>query len=194
MKVTFLSTGEVSFIWIRTIFLNKPPLKVQYQRGRRPRHERWVFGVISREHTPCRGYFQVVRRRDRATLGAILGRVLLPGSEVHTDDWGAYRDWPRHVPNAQLHQVVVHADNFVDPLMGIHTQEVESAWSRLKYTVKKEKGVKSRRPARLPQRTNVERLERAGQRFREYSGPNTQLLSAVNAELHSALLKLVTVT
>ena len=142
MKVSFLSKREVSLVWIRTTFLTSP-LKLQYQRGRRPCHERWVFGAISTEHTPCRGYFQVVRRRDRATLGAILGRVLLPGSEVHTDDWGAYRDLPRHVPNVQLHQVVVHADNFIDPMTGIHTQEVESAWSRLKYRVKKEKGVRA---------------------------------------------------
>ncbi|KAK2558712.1 hypothetical protein P5673_018917 [Acropora cervicornis] len=36
---------------------------------------------------------------------------------------------------------VVHRDNFVDPVTGIHTQEVESAWSRLKYHIKREKGI-----------------------------------------------------
>jgi len=37
---------------------------------------------------------------------------------------------------------VVHQDNFVDPLTGVHTQEAESAWARLKYHIKREKGVR----------------------------------------------------
>lgn len=84
-----------------------------------------------------------MRRRDRATLCQILQRVLLPGSEVHTDDWGAYRNLDRHVANVAVHRTVVHQDNFVDPLTGIHTQEAESAWARLKYHVKREKGIRS---------------------------------------------------
>ena len=80
-------------------------------------------------------------RRDRATLTQILSRVLLPGSEVHTDDWAAYRNLPAHVPNVSVHRSVVHKDHFVDPRTGIHTQEVESAWSRLKYHIKRERGI-----------------------------------------------------
>ena len=115
----------------------------QYQRGRRARHEVWVFGLICTEYNPCRGYFQVVPRRDRATLVPILQRVLLPGSEVHSDDWGAYRNLARYVPNrVTVHRTVVHRDNFVDPLSGVHTQGVESAWSQLKYHVKREKGIR----------------------------------------------------
>ena len=101
-----------------------------------------MFGVISTEYRPCRGYYQVVPRRDRATLTQILQRVLLPGSEVHSDDWAAYRHLARHVPNVVLHRTVVHRNNFVDPVTGIHTQEIESAWARLKYQVKREKGVR----------------------------------------------------
>lgn len=111
----------------------------QHQRGRRARDEVWVFGLICTEYTPCRGYFQVVPRRDRATLVPILKRVLLPGSELHSDDWGAYRNLPRDVPNVTVHRTVVHKNNFVDPLTGVHTQEVESARSQLKYHVKREK-------------------------------------------------------
>ncbi|KAL9977134.1 hypothetical protein ACROYT_G014507 [Oculina patagonica] len=116
--------------------------KSKYQRGRRARDEVWVFGLICTEYTPCRGYFQVVTRRDRATLIPIFHRVLRPGSEVHSDDWGAYRNLPRFVPNVTVHRTVVHKDNFVDPLSGVHTQEVESAWSQLKYHVKHEKGIR----------------------------------------------------
>ena len=61
---------------------------------------------------------------------------------MHTDDWAAYRNLQLHVANVSVHRVVVHQDNFVDPLTGIHTQEVESAWVRLKYYIKREKGVR----------------------------------------------------
>lgn len=84
----------------------------------------------------------MVPRRDRATLNQILRRVLLPGSEVHSDDWAAYRNLPRYVANVTAHRVVVHKDHFVDPRTGIHTQEVESAWSRLKYHIKRERGIR----------------------------------------------------
>ena len=112
------------------------------QRERRARNEQWVFGVISTEHSPCRGYYPVVRSRNRAILTQIMQRVLLPGSEVHTDDWASYRNLPRYVPNVRIHRTVVHHDHFVDPRTGIHTQEAESAWSRLKYHVKREKGIR----------------------------------------------------
>ena len=49
---------------------------------------------------------------------------------------------PAHAPNVQTHRIVVHAANFVDPVTGVHTQEVESAWARLKYKVKTRKGVR----------------------------------------------------
>ena len=114
----------------------------QYQRGRRPRDDQWVFWILSTESSPCRGYFQVVPRRDRATLAPILQRVLLPGSELHSDDWPGYRNIVAHVPNLSLHQVVVHRENVVDPVRGIHTQEAEAAWSRLKYYIKREKGIR----------------------------------------------------
>lgn len=86
------------------------------------------------------GYFQVVPRRVRATLVPILQRVLLPGSEVHSDDWGSYRNLACYVSNVTVHRTVVHKDNSVDHLSGVHTQEVESAWS-LKYHVKRAKGI-----------------------------------------------------
>ena len=133
LRLHLIGSTYLNYAW-------KPVL--QYQRGRRVRDDVWVFGVISTEHHPCRGYFEVVRRRDRATLKQILQRVLLPGSEIHTDDWGAYRNLHLYVPNVNIHRTVVHQNNFVDPVTGIHTQEAESAWARLKYYVKREKGIR----------------------------------------------------
>ncbi|XP_068697865.1 uncharacterized protein [Montipora foliosa] len=106
------------------------------------RNDTWVFGVVSTEHSPCPGYFKVVWRRNRGTLTQILQGVLLPGSQVHTDDWAAYRNLHLHVTNVTLHRTVVHQNNFVDPLTGIHMQESEAAKARLKYHVKREKGIR----------------------------------------------------
>ena len=103
-----------------------------------------MFGVItiSTDSSPCKGYYQVVNRRNRAALSRIIQRVLLPGSELHTDDWAGYANISQYAPNVARHRVVVHADNFVDPTTGVHTQEIESAWARLKYKIKSKKGVK----------------------------------------------------
>lgn len=97
----------------------------------------WVFGVISTATSPAKGYYEVVASRDRATLLPILEKCLQSGSEVYTDDWGAYRNLEQHLPNhVARHQVVVHADNFMDPVTGVHTQEAESAWANLKSPLK----------------------------------------------------------
>ena len=124
------------------ILINHGFLYLQANRGRRAPRENWVFGVVCTAYSPARGYFEVVDSRDRATLMPILQRILLPGTEVHSDDWGAYFNMPANAPNVQTHRVVVHAANFMDPVTGVHTQEVESAWARLKYKVKMRKGVR----------------------------------------------------
>ena len=114
---------------------------LQYNRGRRAVRDSWVFGIVSLEHSPARGYFQVVDRRDAATLLPIVQRCLVPGTDVHTDDWAAYHRLTG-LPNVNAHQVVVHAHNFVDPRTGVHTQEVESAWSQLKLGRNRRKGLR----------------------------------------------------
>ena len=113
----------------------------QYNRGRRAARDAWVFGIITTEYSPSRRYFTAVERRDAATLLPIIDRCLLPGSEIHTDDWGAYRRVAR-LRNVGAHQVVVHARHFVDPRTGVHTQEVESCWSQLKLGQKKRRGLR----------------------------------------------------
>ncbi|KAK2557080.1 hypothetical protein P5673_020958 [Acropora cervicornis] len=72
--------------------------KAKYNRGRRE-PDIWVFGLLSCDTRPAKGYFKVVKRRDCATLLPILAKCLLPGREVHTDDKGAYDRMEQHLPN-----------------------------------------------------------------------------------------------
>ena len=45
---------------------------IQGNRGRRARTDNWVFGVVPTRYSPARGYFEVLERRDRASLIPIL--------------------------------------------------------------------------------------------------------------------------
>ena len=93
---------------------------------------------------PTRRFYEVVARGDRNTLLPIPEKCLLPGSKVITDDWGANENLEQHLPNhVARHRVVVHADNFVDPVTGVHTQGAESAWANLKAPIKARRGISS---------------------------------------------------
>lgn len=102
--------------------------------------------MISTEFTPtAKGYFQVVDDRKRSTLAKIIQNVLLPGSELHTDDHTGYTNLRQYAPNVIRHRIVVHRENFVDPLTGTHTQDMESAWNTLKLKIKAKKGLPTHR-------------------------------------------------
>lgn len=111
---------------------------LKYQRGRRPRGERWVLGLFDTQYQPARPYLQLVRRRNAATLLPIIQRKVQPGSVVHTDEWAAYRRMQRAL--GLHHRTVNHSVNFVDPVTGVHTQHAESNWSVAKDKFKKMKG------------------------------------------------------
>ena len=70
-----------------------------------------------------------MERRDMTALHPIISRCVRPGTEVHSDDWASYRQMDRKVNNVSVQQVVVHRLNFVNPVTGVHTQEIESYWN-----------------------------------------------------------------
>ena len=113
----------------------------QFNRGRRAARDTWVFGIVTTEYTPARGYFEVVDTRDVATLHPIISRCVRPGTEVHSDDWASYRNLDRHINNVATHGTVVHRRNFVDPVTGVHTQEIEACWNNLKLGQKTRRGI-----------------------------------------------------
>ena len=97
----------------------------------------WVFGLVD-VHTGI-GIIRVVPNRNGATLLPIIQEVVLPGSTIHSDYWGAYMHGaipaiPVNPP--YIHHAVNHTRNFVCPLTGAHTNHVESFWSKMKMKFK----------------------------------------------------------
>ena len=73
-----------------------------------------------------------MERRDMTAPHPIISRCVRPGTEVRSDDWASYRQMDRKVNNASAQHVVVHRLNFVNPVTGVHTQEIESYWNSWK--------------------------------------------------------------
>ena len=86
------------------------------------------------------GYMETVPDRTAATLLPIIQGHLEPGTNVHSDEWRAYRR-VQQIPAVASHSTVNHSVNFMDPQTGTHTQNIESYWARVKYKFKQMKGV-----------------------------------------------------
>ena len=115
---------------------------IQYHRGSRVDYEQWVFGMVDTSKTPSLGYMQMVDTRDAATLLPIIQAHTAPGTIVHSDEWAAYARITRDIPHLQ-HQTVNHSVEFVNSATGVHTQNIESYWNRVKKRFKTMKGVHS---------------------------------------------------
>ena len=116
-----------------SLFRHKP----KYHRGRPPRSEQWVFGMVDTSTSPATGYMELVEKRDAATLLPIINRIVRPGSIIHSDQWRAYN----RISDTFQHEKVNHSENFVDPDTGVHTKNIESYWNKAKTRFKRMKGV-----------------------------------------------------
>ena len=95
--------------------------------------------MVDMSHSPALGYMEIVPRRDAATLLPINSHIA-PGTEVWSDDWGAYNGVAA-LSNVSRHRKVNHSANFVDPVTGVHTNHIESYWNRVKTKFRRMKGV-----------------------------------------------------
>ena len=102
--------------------------------------EQWVFGLVDTSHEPALGYMELVQRRDAATLLPIIQAHVLPNTTIFSDEWSAYNQI-QQLPKVLSHQTVNHSPHFVDPATGVHTQNIESYWNRVKTKFKRMKGV-----------------------------------------------------
>jgi len=113
--------------------------KVKHHRGRAPRNEVWVFGIADTSVSSARVYMEIVPDRSARTLLPILKKVCRPGTIIHSDGWRAYANIEKDL--GLQHKVVNHKYNFVDPMTGTHTQNIESFWNKMKRVTKAMQGV-----------------------------------------------------
>jgi transposase-like protein len=113
---------------------------LQYHRGRAPASEKWVFGLVDTSHEPALGVMELFPSRDAHTLLPIIQQHVRPGTIIWSDEWRAYRR-VQNIPTVAQYQTVNHSVTFVDPTTGVHTQNIESYWNRVKTKFKRMKGV-----------------------------------------------------
>jgi transposase-like protein len=68
----------------------------------------------------------VIRDRKDRIVDTIVRENVMPGSEVHTDEFQGYKN----LSNGYTHKVINHLERYVDGK--VHTQGVENFWSLLK--------------------------------------------------------------
>jgi len=84
---------------------------------------------------------EIVRRRDSATLEQIIMAHVLPETIVMTDAWGGHVNVPRLNNGVYVHEVMVHAHNFVDPQRPeVHSQTIEGMWMQAKRKLRCQSG------------------------------------------------------
>ena len=88
--------------------------------------------MVNVSTSPATGYMEIVQSRDRATLHSIIQQHTLPNTVVHTDEWAAYGRMTS-LPNITSHAVVNHSLHFVDPVTGVHTNNVDQVKRKLKH-------------------------------------------------------------
>ena len=94
----------------------------------------WLMWVIPQHLVTCKLY-----RTVQQLLYCLLSRhILAGGTIVHSDQWASYSQVSR-LPNVSQHETVNHSVEFISPT-GIHTQNVESYWNRVKTKIKRMKG------------------------------------------------------
>lgn len=111
--------------------------KPKNHRGRSSTYQIWCFGIVDTSTSPSKGYVEIVPNRSSAVLLPIISRVCRPGSIIYSDEWRAYNSISDFA-----HFTVNHSLNFVNPETGVHTQNIESYWNKIKLNFKTMKGVK----------------------------------------------------
>ena len=119
-----------------SLFRHKP----KHHRGRATTNEVWVFGLCDTSQSPALGVMCIVQDRTAQTLLPIIRRHVRNGTIIHSDQWAAYNRVQQLQPVSN-HQTVNHSLHFVDPATGVHTQNIESYWNRVKRKFKRMKGV-----------------------------------------------------
>jgi hypothetical protein len=106
--------------------------KAKYNRGHALyTPTKWIFAIYDVDKKV--GAIELVPDRSAATLLPIIEKYVLPGTEIHSDEWAAYRTIGQ-IPVCPpfIHKTVNHSLYYKDPLTGVHSNNVEAYWSAIK--------------------------------------------------------------
>ena len=92
---------------------------------RRQVNNQWFFGGIDRETKDC--FAVLVDHGDAVTLLLIIGKFILSGTTIYSDQWKAY-NYISRLPHDYTHETVNHSLNVISPETLAHTQNVENMW------------------------------------------------------------------
>ena len=92
---------------------------------------KWVFGIYDVSEKV--GAVEFVESRTAEVLLPLIRKHVIPGTEIHSDQWPAYT----HISDMDvqppfIHRAVNHSRFFRDPQTGVHTNNVEAYWSSIK--------------------------------------------------------------
>jgi transposase-like protein len=112
--------------------------KPKHHRGRANPRPLWVFGIVDTSTSPSIGFMKIVDNRAETALLPIIKEIVRPGTRIYSDQWAAYRNLNMH---GYIHQTVNHSLHFVNPISGVHTQNIESYWNKHKSRIKAMRGM-----------------------------------------------------
>ena len=92
----------------------------------------FILYLLGVERGSGRCFFQIVQKRDKATLLSLIEQWIKPNTVVITDMWRSYNGLDKLSPGYQ-HLSVNHSITFVDPEdHSIHTNSIEGTWGHMK--------------------------------------------------------------
>ena len=107
---------------------------MQYHRGRATNCEVWVFGMVDTSHDPALGYMQIVQQSTLLPISSIaMWQLVQLCGRISGLLTMLYQDCLMSV-------LTVHSIKFVNSAAGVHTQNIESYWNRVKTKIKRMRG------------------------------------------------------
>jgi IS1 family transposase len=117
--------------------------KPKYNRGSGLfRTQQWIFGIYDTTTSTGAAFF--VEDRSAETLCSLITRHIIPGSEIHSDQWAAYSNIAQlPVSPSYVHKTVNHSLGFINRETGVHTNNVEAYWASIKRVFKRMCGTRT---------------------------------------------------
>ncbi|KCZ74415.1 hypothetical protein H311_04620 [Anncaliia algerae PRA109] len=103
--------------------------KCKSHRGRSPHNQTDAISIVEVENNITRAFARMIENKKSETLIPIICEKVSSGSIIYTDEHKGYSKLGEY---GFLHKSVCHRYNFVNPINGVHTQQLESFHNEMK--------------------------------------------------------------